>query len=227
MMKMLKYVPMLLCAGFSSCIVGTSIPMARSCVLYAEASPQSQPPLFYRLGEQYYVRVPVRYGCSAGEVCITESVDARRVKVPIGYHTEREPQIVYVLLTPDAVEHYLGKVATEPSSDTPRCIQEGEWNEVDAVVCTPRRKIAPENIRFGGCSAGREHAEYEACWDALGIYLPNTYSWHALYRFPLAAVMALGIDIPCTLVINSGIVVAGITVMPFRQQLQTNDKETE
>ena len=68
---------------------------------------------------------------------------------------------------------------------------------------------------------------FGGCWDALGIYLPNTYSWHALYRFPLAAVMALGIDIPCTSVINSGIVVAGITVMPFRQQLQTNDKETE
>ncbi len=227
MMKMLKcLLMMLLGAGLSSCIVGTSVSMARSCVLHAEASPQAAQPRFYRLGEQYYVRVEVRYGCYAKEVCIAEAYH-HRVKVPIGYHTEREPQIVYVLLTPDAVKHYLGKVVTEPSADTPKCFQAEEWNEADAVVCVPRRKIETENIRFGGCSAGREHAEYEAHWNALGIYLPKSYSWHALYRFPLAAVLALGVDIPCTLVINSGIVVAGIAVMPFHLLSQTKEESAE
>ena len=224
MMKRLKYLLILLSVGLASCIVETSVPMARSCVLYAKASPLAEQPRFYRLGEQYYVRVEVRYGCHSEDVCIAEA-DHWRFTLPIGYHTEREPQIVYVLLTPDAVKHYLGKVAPEPSADTPGCIQADEWDEAAAVVCVPRRKIATENIRLGGCSAGREHAEYEASWDALCIFLPKTYSRHALYRFPLAAVMALGIDIPCTLVINSGMVVAGIAVMPFRQQSKTTEKE--
>ena len=193
-MRYLWSILSVLCMGLASCLVCTSDALVRSCRYLPRETEEMQPQI-YRLGEQYYLRVNVRYVCSADKVLVAGmiAVPDAEVHLPISYHDAWEPETVYDLMDADA-----------------------------ATACTPIRplskKIEVHSTRF----TNMEGCNYRPGSGCLVLWLPPAYGWDAWYKRPLALVLLLGVDVPGSVVCTAGGLavgsVAALITAPAQQQ---------
>lgn len=212
-----------LCMGLASCLVCTSDALVRSCRYLPRETEEMQPQI-YRLGEQYYLRVNVRYVCSADKVLVAGmiAVPDAEVHLPISYHDAWEPETVYALMDADAVKRYLGVKVSEPAKDTPHFIKAEDWDAAAATACTPIRplskKIEVHSTRF----TNMEGCNYRPGSECLVLWLPPAYGWDAWYKRPLALVLLLGVDVPGSVVCTAGGLAVGsvatLITAPAQQQ---------
>ena len=205
----------------SSCVVCTSLAMAESCVYRARETDETQP-VFYRMGEQYYVRIAVRY-VSEGRVKVAAVVPVKEYTAPIRYEDKWEAEPMYVMLDATAAKHYLGKTVQKPIADTPRYLTEDEWAEMESTPYTPMRSLSVKKIRFNHAFKADARAGYEEWNNTLQVYLPHSFGWDVVYRVPLTVILALGIDLPGTIVGNTGLLIGGAVCAPFRQTQKNSE----
>ncbi len=205
-------------ALLSSCVVCTSLSMAESCVYRARETDETQP-AFYRMGEQYYVRIGVRY-VSSGRVKVAAVVPVKEYTVPIRYEDKWDAEPLYVMLDATAAKHYLGKTVQKPAADTPRYLTENEWGEYESSPCAPVRSLSVKKIRFNHAFKADARVGYEDWSNTMQVYLPHSFGWDVVYRGPLTAVLALGIDLPCTIVANAGLLIGGAVCVLFQQAVE-------
>lgn len=223
------------CVGLlSSCMVTTSVAVADSCV-YLPRVDSSQSPEIYRMGDAYYLKLSVRYVCEEERVVVggVVAVPDSELRLPISYHDAYAPQPMYVLMDADAVRHYVGVSQKTPAGKAPCYFTAENWAASKAEYCKPIRPLPKHRISAyrtsndAGCFLRKAK---DSRYDAIYVYLPSTYSWDAVYKFPLAAVLAVAVDVPCTVVGTVGGLTIGTVVTvaasPFsrqQQQLQATD----
>ncbi len=223
------------CAGLqSSCMVTTSVAVAESCV-YQPRIDRSQSPEIYRMGDAYYLKLSVRYVCEAERVTVggVVAVPDSELRLPISYHDEYAPQPMYVQMDADAVRYYVGISPKPPDGKMPGCFTAENWDATQARLCKPIRPIpqhrvsAYETSHEARCSIRKAK---DSRYDTIDVYLPSTYSWDAVYKFPLAALLAVVVDVPATVAGTVGGLTLGTVVTfvasPFsrhQQQLQVSD----
>lgn len=220
-------------SSLTSCMVTTSAAVVDSCV-YVPRVDASKTPEIYRVGDAYYLKLSVRYVCEADKVMIggVVAVPGSEVRLPIRYHDEYEPQLMYVLMDEDAVKRYVGVKPKKSTADVTSCYTVDTWDASKAELCKQIRSVPKDRIFVHKTSKGEGCFLWEAKdprYDRVNVYLPTSYSWDAVYKFPLAAVLAVGVDVPCTAVATVGGLTLGslgaILVAPM--QLQQHDMYEE
>lgn len=158
---------------------------------------------FYRVGEQYYLTCEVAYECNRDSLQLAFVPFSSREYVGIPADVKREPicKRFYFLLTPDVAERVLGVRPPAMPEDTPYCIPAGEWDVSAAVqVYSPVKKAHlvvrsySENLP---CLYYREPSQFE-------LYVPHYRPWDYWVKWPFAAVLMVGVDLPCSLVGTAG-----------------------
>lgn len=213
-----------------SCMVTTSVATAKSCI-YEPKHNDAQPMQIYRKGNSFYLKVSVRYVCEEDKLLIggMMAVPDSEVELPVGYHDEKAPQTMYVLMDEEAVKHYTGVSPKPIKGPVPRYYSAEDWDASAATSCKLIRPLPKKRIDV----RGKDKAECwllkakDEQWDKLHIYVPSTYGWDAVYKLPLAAVLAVGVDIPCTLVANAGLIGASLLVAPVATVSQQQQQGCE
>ncbi|MBR5875290.1 MAG: hypothetical protein IKZ10_00490 [Akkermansia sp.] len=201
-----------------SCVYLTSAAMVESAAFYAKEA-DDEAVQFFMLNGQYYARCKVQYVVERERVKVGYEVPVREIYLPFGYKREREPEVVYALMSPDVVKRCLGKRVAEPAPEVPRLIAEEDW---DAAAALPCAATGGKEWRVGWCTVAADRMR-EGCVsymeraraNELGIQMPYSYSWDAAVKYPLAALMFVGIDVPCTVVSNVAVGAFIITAWPF------------
>lgn len=184
------------------------------------------------MGDAYYLKVSVRYVCEAESVSVggVVAVPDSELRLPISYHDAYEPQPMYVLMNADAVRHYVGTSPKTPHHEVPRCFTAENWDASNAELCKPIRPLPQHRIFVYKTSSApfcSLRKAKDSRYDAINVYLPTTYSWDAVYKFPLAAVLAVGVDVPCTVIGTVGGLTVGsvltVVAAPFSRHQQPID----
>lgn len=217
-----------------SCMVLTSEAVVKSCI-YEPRKDKEQELQIYRVDGAYYLKLGVRYVCHADAVCVggAMAVPDSEVKLPISYHDELAPQAMYVLMDSASVKAFLGVKPARHQDVAPGYYTEDEWDATRATLCKPIRPLPKNRI-----SVFSDHLLAPGCylwdskddkWDALNVYLPTIRGWDAAYKYPLAALLAVGVDVPGTVVataaVMAGSLVAAPVVMPVQAMSQQSDAE--
>ncbi len=222
-MRYLLGILSMVCMGLTSCVVCTSDALVRSCRYLPRGEKEMQPQI-YRLGEQYYLRVNVRYVCRADKVLVAGvmAVPDSEVRLPISYHDEWEPETVYLLMDDDAVKRYLGVKVSKPAKDTPYFVKAEDWDAAAATACTPIRPLSKKMEVHSSHSMNIAGCNYRPGLDYLELWLPPAYGWDAWYKRPLALVLLLGVDVPGSVVCTAGGLAVGsvgaLITAPAQQQ---------
>lgn len=217
-----------------SCMVLTSEAVVKSCI-YEPREDKSQELQIYRVDDVYYLKLGVRYVCQADAVCVggAMAVPGSEVKLPISYHDELAPQAMYVLMDSASVKAFLGVKPARHQDAAPGYYTEDEWDATRATLCKPIRPLPKNRISVfsdhllaPGCSLWDSKDDK---WDALNVYLPTIRGWDAAYKYPLAALLAVGVDVPGTVIatgaVMAGSLVAAPLVMPVQAMSQQTDAE--
>ena len=199
-----------------SCVYLTSAAMVESAAFYAKEA-DDEAVQFFMLNGQYYARCKVQYVVERERVKVGYVVPVREIYLPFGYKREREPEVVYALMSPDVVKRCLGKRVAEPAPEVPRLIAADDW---DAAAAQPCAVTGGESWTVGWCSVASDRSgagclSYTESPNELGVKMPYSYSWDAVVKYPLAALMFVGIDVPCTVVSNVAVGAFIITTWPF------------
>ena len=199
-----------------SCVYLTSAAMVESAAFYAKEA-DDEAVQFFMLNGQYYARCKVQYVVERERVKVGYEVPVREIYLPFGYKREREPEVVYALMSPDVVKRCLGKRVAEPAPEVPRLIAAEDW---DAAAAQPCAVTGGESWTLGWCSVASDRSgagclSYTESPNELGVKMPYSYSWDAVVKYPLAALMFVGIDVPCTVVSNVASAAFIITAWPF------------
>lgn len=227
----------------ASC-VATHDAVLSSCCYEPQAMEQAPTPEFYRVGEHYYLKTTVRYICEANGVCVGGMpVVGGEVELPMSYSDEKAPETLYVLMAPDAVKCCLGQNVTTVARDAPRVVEEDDWDAAEAEWCEPLR-TCPTKVAY----YAEKESSYRMCTrqaDHLLVGLPYTYSWDAVYKYPLAAALFVGVDVPASSLMLGAMLITDLTVgsyktmfcqqqpaMPLPEDMmpppqQTQDKEAD
>ncbi|MBR4311131.1 MAG: hypothetical protein IKT79_08880, partial [Akkermansia sp.] len=64
-------------------------------------------------------------------------------------------------------------------------------------------------------------------WDALNVYLPTIRGWDAVYKYPLAAVLAVGVDVPCTVAATGAVMVGSLVAAPLVVPVQAMSQQSD
>ena len=208
-----------------SCVYLTSAAMAESAAFYAKEA-DDEAVQFFMLNGQYYARCKVQYVVEQERIKVGYVVPVREIYLPFGYKREREPEVVYALMSPDVVKRCLGKRVAEPAPEVPRLIAADDW---DAAAAQPCAVTGGENWTVGWCSVASDRSSagclsYTESPNEFGLKMTYSYSWDAVVKYPLAALMFVGIDVPCTVVSNVASAAFIITAWPFvgRQMKEDN-----
>ena len=199
-----------------SCVYLTSAAMVESAAFYVKEA-DDEAVRFFMLNGQYYARCKVQYVVERERVKVGYEVPVREIYLPFGYKREREPEVVYALMAPDVVKRCLGKRVAEPAPEVPRLIAADDW---DAAAAQPCAVTGGESWTVGWCSVASDRSgagclSYTESPNELGVKMPYSYSWDAVVKYPLAALMFVGIDVPCTVVSNVASAAFIITAWPF------------
>lgn len=213
-----------------SCLVTTSVATARSCI-YEPKHDDAQAMQIYRKGHAYYLKVSLRYVCKADKMVIggIVAVPDSEVELPLGYHDEKAPQTMYVLMDEEAVKYYTGVTPLPIKGRVPRYYSAADWDASAATLCKlirplPKKRIYVRGIDKAECWLWKANDEK---WNKLHVYVPSVYGWDAVYKLPLAAVLAVGVDIPCTLVANAGLIGVSLLAAPVAATAQQQQQGSE
>lgn len=223
-LKFLAVLP-LIASLLPSCVYLTSAAMVESSALYAKAIDDAAVQ-FFMLNGHYYARCKVQYVVEKERIKVGYTVPESEIYLPFGYKKERAPEVVYALMSPDVVKRCLGKRVAEPAPEVPRLIAADDW---DAAAAQPCAVTGGESWTVGWCSVASDRLgagclSYTESLNELGVKMPYSYSWDAVVKYPLAALMFVGIDVPCTVVSNVASAAFIITAWPFvgRQMKEDN-----
>ena len=199
-----------------SCVYLTSAAMAESSAFYAKKADDSAV-RFFMLNGHYYAQCKVQYVVEQERIKVGYVVPVREIYLPFAYKRERAPEVVYALMSPDVVKRCLGKRVAEPAPEVPRLIAEEDW---DAAAAQPCAAAGGETWTLGWCSVAADRTRtgclsYTERPNELGVKMPYSYSWDVAIKYPLAALMFVGIDVPCTVVSNVATGAFIITAWPF------------
>ena len=172
-------------------------------------------PCCYRVGECVYLPVKVtyaRYEHVPLALVIKDRFDGYSLHIDAQAYTEN----VYYLLSPQDARELLGITVPDPPKGTAPYIEEEDW-EAAAAERVPilRRKLKIART-YHKTYTPNGHAdrinktkdgelEFDACC------LESRISAHAIYKWPLVAVLAVGVDAP-VLVLNCA---ATTVILPF------------
>lgn len=216
-----------------SCMVNTSVAVAESCI-YQPNHESAEKMQVYRVGDAYYLKVGVRYVCQKDEVNVAGiiGVEKSKVNLPISYSDAREPEVMYVLMDAEVVKRYVNNKVEVVDDDAPRYLTADEWDASKAKRCRWSHPMPEKMIQMKGTVAQEGCYYREAKFgqeERIEIYLPSSIGWDALYKFPIAAMLAVSVDVPGTTGASvGGLVVAGagaLFVAPFQRQQQHNISE--
>lgn len=215
-----------------SCMVLTSEAVVKSCI-YEPRKDKEQDLQIYRVDGAYYLKLGVRYVCHADAVCVggAMAVPDSEVKLPISYHDELAPQAMYVLMDSASVKAFLGVKPARHQDAAPGYYTEDEWDATRATLCKPIRPLPKNRI-----SVFRDHLLAPGCylwdskddkWDALNVYLPTIRGWDAAYKYPLAALLAVGVDVPGTVIATAAVMVGSLVAAPVMVPVQAMSQQTD
>ncbi len=215
-----------------SCMVLTSEAVVKSCI-YEPREDKEQELQIYRMDGAYYLKLGVRYVCHADAVCVggAMAVPDSEVKLPISYHDELAPQAMYVLMDSASVKAFLGVKPARHQDAAPGYYTEDEWDATRATLCKPIRPLPKNRI-----SVFRDHLLAPGCylwdskddkWDALNVYLPTIRGWDAAYKYPLAALLAVGVDVPGTVVATAAVMAGSLVAAPVMVPVQAMSQQTD
>lgn len=184
-MKRSRLIPIVLTAGLSSCICATSRALVGSCTFRPQLSPDSTARVYTCNGEEY-AAINIDYTCPGEQEIgffMTNTPElGHAVKIPMGRERQRKETYYFNL---SSGRH--------------------ERGIPDEVSVTSRQ--APQvDLHLGSTPP-----HYNEAGNTLTISLPETHGADALIKYPLAAVLLIGVDIPCSLVgsvVNYFIIVA-------------------
>lgn len=197
-----------------SCVM-THDAVLRSCRYEPEPVVQPASPEFYRVGEHYYIKAQVCYICKAEQVCVGGiPVLGGEFNLPISYYDEKTPRTLYVLMAPDAVKACLGKTVDGVAPDAPRVVDAADWDAAAAVPCKPL-PTCPTEIMYCVMD-GERHRMCVCSAKHLQVGVPYTYSWDAVYKYPLAAALFVGVDVPMSSVMVGAMLVTDLTVGSYK-----------
>lgn len=214
-----------------SCMVLTSEAVVKSCI-YEPREDKEQELQIYRMDGAYYLKLGVRYVCHADAVCVAGAmaVPDSEVKLPLSYHDELAPQAMYVLMDSASVKAFLGVKPSRHQDVAPGYYTEDEWDATRATLCKPIRPLPKNRI-----SVFRDHLLAPGCylwdskddkWDALNVYLPTIRGWDAAYKYPLAALLAVGVDVPGTVIATGAVMAGSLVAAPLVMPVQAMSQQT-
>ena len=161
---------------------------------------------------------PVQYVCEADGFEYAASF-GKSYRLPISYHDAREVKMCYVLMDAQVVQKVLGIKASESAQKSPALIQEDDWNTAVAQEVKPVVK----GLKLQCFGADRIRVQYnDVADDNLWVIIPHEHGWDAIYKYPLAGVLLVGVDIPLSAICLLGAVIDewvryGI-ISPLQQQ---------
>lgn len=219
---------LLIASGVSSCIQVQTAPVMISGSGAAPRSDDKCDCTFYRVGQYYYVGFRATYVCQIEPICISFGVLHGKVKHELYSTIEREgkEETLYILLSAEMARRCLGIRIDEPSAEVPRLIRAEDWDTSAAQVCNSKKaaKYTKISVRSGS-SFDKDSAYCAVNEGELVVYLPLRWRWDAVYKMPLAAVLWLGVDVPCSLVLNTVVIAGYAVVAPFEAVLQTQPQK--
>ena len=219
---------LLIALGVSSCIQVQTAPVMISASGAAPRSDDKCDCTFYRVGEHYYVGIRATYVCQIEPICISFGVLHGKDKHALYSTIEREgkEEALYILLSAEMARRCLGIRIDEPSAEVPRLIRAEDWDTSAAQVCNNKKAAKYTKISVRSRSSFDKDSAYCAVNEGeLVVYLPLRWRWDAVYKMPLAAVLWLGVDVPCSLVLNTAVIAGYAVVAPFDAVLQTQPQK--
>ena len=190
-------------AGVSSCgvMAVTSLAMYESTI-YRTEKPEPAAPYCYRRGDCVYFPVNVtfaRYKNAPLGVVIPLSGGVQEYSLPVDEDAYTET--FYFLLSPKDAEILLGLTLPEPPKGAAPYIEADDWDAASAVpipILHPKLKAGwVMNKTYtpnGHVDRICKTKQGEITVDISGVH--HSVSAHALYKWPLAAVLAVGVDVP-------------------------------
>lgn len=217
----LPVVCLLVVACLNSCFWCTSYSTVCSCE-YRPVAEKDASPRFYRVGDSYYVASPVQYVCEAKGFEYAASF-GKSYRLPISYHNAREVKTCYVLMGAQVVQKVLGIKTSEPAQGTPALIQEDDWNAAVAQEVKPVVK----GLKLQCFGADRIRVQYnDVADDNLWVIIPHEHGWDAIYKYPLAGVLFVGVDIPLsTICVLGGVIDEWVRYGIFNSMQQQEEIE--
>ena len=219
---------LMLALGVSSCIQVQTAPVMISASGAAPRSDDKCDCTFYRVGAHYYVGIRATYVCQIEPICISFGVLHGKDKHALYSTIEREDkeEALYILLSAEMARRCLGIRIDEPSAEVPRLIRAEDWDASAAQVCNNKKAAKYTKISVRSRSSFDKDSAYCAVNKGeLVAYLPLRWRWDAVYKMPLAAVLWLGVDVPCSLVLNTAVIAGYAVVAPFDAVLQTQPQK--
>lgn len=216
-------------AGVPSCgvMAVTSLAMYESTI-YRTEKQEPAAPYCYRRGDCVYFPVNVtfaRYKNAPLGVVIPLSGGVQEYSLPVDEDAYTET--FYFLLSPKDAEILLGITLPEPPKGAAPYIEADDWEAASAVpipILHPKLKAGwVMNKTYtpnGHVDRICKTEQGEITVDISGVH--HSVSAHALYKWPLAAVLAVGVDVP-VFVLSCGTLAIS---MPFYAGYQCifNDK---
>ena len=216
-------------AGVPSCgvLTVTSLAMYESTI-YRTEKQEPAAPYCYRRGDCVYFPVNVtfaRYKNAPLGVVIPLSGGVQEYSLPVDEDAYTET--FYFLLSPKDAEILLGITLPEPPKGAAPYIEADDWDAASAVpipILHPKLKAGwvmnKTSTPNGHVDRICKTKQGEITVDISGVH--HSVSAHALYKWPLAAVLAVGVDVP-VFVLSCGTLAIS---MPFYAGYQCifNDK---
>ena len=192
-----------LVAGVPSCgvLTVTSLAMYESTIYRTEIQ-EPAAPYCYRRGDCVYFPVNVtfaRYKNAPLGVVIPLSGGVQEYSLPVDEDAYTET--FYFLLSPKDADILLGITLPEPPKGAAPYIEADDWDAASAVpipILHPKLKAGwVMNKTYtpnGHVDRICKTEQGEITVDISGVH--HSVSAHALYKWPLAAVLAVGVDVP-------------------------------
>lgn len=199
----LSLLALALVAGVPSCgvLTVTSLAMYESTI-YRTEKQEPAAPCCYRRGDCVYFPVNVtfaRYKNAPLGVVIPLSGGVQEYSLPVDEDAYTET--FYFLLSPKDAEILLGITLPEPPKGASPYIEADDWDADSAVpvpILHPKLKAGwVMNKTYtpnGHVDRICKTKQGEITVDISGVH--HSVSAHALYKWPLAAVLAVGVDVP-------------------------------
>lgn len=187
----------------SSCVFWTSHSMATH-FRYEPVSTRSSD-CCYRLGDACYIPVTVRF-FSSGRFVLWYHVPTLREKVlPVG--DKEMCQTFYYRLSAADAAVLTGLQLPDASEEAPTCVAAEDWDSVSAVPVPLRQSILNvESVR------GYRSLQLAAYTDSgVRAYVPmqpNRSYLFGFVRWPLVAVLFVGVDVP-------GTIISSVVLLPY------------
>lgn len=164
---------------------------------------------YYRVGNHYYMRVPVQYVEAASHWLTTSDTAEPTRRIPLGVRDASHRDYIYCLLSESEVRTRLGLEVALPAPGTPEILTESGFARLHAEHLPTK-------------AARINHAPWSVASDSLSWatleFLSNAPKQRSLgnkLRRPLVALLSYGVDIPAGLAATAGAMTAELVMFPI------------